>query len=67
MKANEHISADQLAVLANRLNRQDEARQQQLAHAKRTIAIGRATNGKPFVITAEPELITTASDKVTVI
>lgn len=63
----EHISAAQLAIVANRLNLAADARKWQAEHARRTIAIGRTRNGNPFVIVAEPEPTATPTDEVTVI
>jgi len=63
----EHISAAELALVANKLNLAADARRWQAEHARRTIAIVRASNGNPFVIVAEPEPTATPPEDVTVI
>lgn len=56
-----------VAASADLLRRQADARQRQIEHAKRVIAIGRASNGGVFVVKAVQEPTATASDDATVI
>jgi hypothetical protein len=63
----DRINAAQLAIVANKLNLAADARKWQAEHARRTIAIGRTSNGEPFVIMAEPEQTATTTNDVTVI
>lgn len=63
----EHISAAQLAIVANRLNLAADARERQIEHAKRVVGIW-YSSGKTFVLKAVPEpTATEVQDKVTVI
>jgi len=60
-------AAELVTAAAQPLRQQAEARKAQLAHAKRTVAIGRARNGEPFIVQAESEVTATEAQDVTVI